>query len=296
MNDDALARLRTTAGRRPADARRPDAGLRLRLRAGRGRRGRPRGGGGVRRVQRARPDRVPVPADDGERAGRLRRRTCSTRRTAVGTVTSGGTESVLLAVQGARDARPEIDRAADGAARRPRTRRSTRPRTTSASRRCWCRSDPTSAPTPPRWPRRSTTTPCSWSPARRRTPTASSTRSPRSPPPPPARGVRCHVDACIGGWVLPYAARLGRPVAAVDVRGRGRHQHLGGPAQVRLHPQGRLDPAAPHAGAAAAAVLRERATGRATRCSTPTMQSTKSGGPLAGGVGGRQHDRRRGLR
>ncbi|WP_246057115.1 aminotransferase class V-fold PLP-dependent enzyme [Nocardioides eburneiflavus] len=27
-----------------------------------------------------------------------------------------------------------------------------------------------------------------------------------------ARGVRCHVDACIGGWVLPYAARLGRAV------------------------------------------------------------------------------------
>ncbi len=24
--------------------------------------------------------------------------------------------------------------------------------------------------------------------------------------------MRCHVDACIGGWVLPYAARLGRPV------------------------------------------------------------------------------------
>jgi sphinganine-1-phosphate aldolase len=29
-----------------------------------------------------------------------------------------------------------------------------------------------------------------------------------------ARGVRCHVDACIGGWVLPYAARLGRSVPA----------------------------------------------------------------------------------
>ncbi len=28
-----------------------------------------------------------------------------------------------------------------------------------------------------------------------------------------AAGVRCHVDACIGGWVLPYAARLGRDVA-----------------------------------------------------------------------------------
>ena len=26
------------------------------------------------------------------------------------------------------------------------------------------------------------------------------------------RGIRCHVIACIGGWVLPYAARLGRPV------------------------------------------------------------------------------------
>src|SRR3954454_18402746 len=27
-----------------------------------------------------------------------------------------------------------------------------------------------------------------------------------------ARGLRCHVDACIGGWVLPWSARLGRPV------------------------------------------------------------------------------------
>ncbi|HEY9410693.1 MAG TPA: aminotransferase class V-fold PLP-dependent enzyme, partial [Jiangellaceae bacterium] len=28
------------------------------------------------------------------------------------------------------------------------------------------------------------------------------------------RGIRCHVDACIGGWVLPYATRLGRDVPA----------------------------------------------------------------------------------
>jgi glutamate/tyrosine decarboxylase-like PLP-dependent enzyme len=27
-----------------------------------------------------------------------------------------------------------------------------------------------------------------------------------------ARGVRCHVDACFGGWVLPYLRRLGVPV------------------------------------------------------------------------------------
>lgn len=35
------------------------------------------------------------------------------------------------------------------------------------------------------------------------------------------RGVRCHVDACIGGWVLPYAARLGRPVTPGPSRCRG---------------------------------------------------------------------------
>lgn len=33
-----------------------------------------------------------------------------------------------------------------------------------------------------------------------------------------AAGVRCHVDACIGGWVLPYAERLGRPVRPWDFR------------------------------------------------------------------------------
>lgn len=33
-----------------------------------------------------------------------------------------------------------------------------------------------------------------------------------------ARGVRCHVDACIGGWVLPFAERLGRQVPAWDFR------------------------------------------------------------------------------
>lgn len=30
------------------------------------------------------------------------------------------------------------------------------------------------------------------------------------------RGVRCHVDACFGGWVLPYLRRLGVPVPAFD--------------------------------------------------------------------------------
>jgi glutamate/tyrosine decarboxylase-like PLP-dependent enzyme len=30
------------------------------------------------------------------------------------------------------------------------------------------------------------------------------------------RGVRCHVDACFGGWTLPYLRRLGVPVPAFD--------------------------------------------------------------------------------
>ena len=70
------------AGRRPARPRRPHAGLRVRLRAAPrstriGREAR----GGVRRLQRPRPDRLPQPAPDGERAGRRRRAACSTRRT-----------------------------------------------------------------------------------------------------------------------------------------------------------------------------------------------------------------------
>jgi sphinganine-1-phosphate aldolase len=32
------------------------------------------------------------------------------------------------------------------------------------------------------------------------------------------RGVNCHVDACMGGFVLPFAERLGRPVPAWDFR------------------------------------------------------------------------------
>ncbi|WBB55171.1 aminotransferase class V-fold PLP-dependent enzyme [Verrucosispora sp. WMMD573] len=32
-----------------------------------------------------------------------------------------------------------------------------------------------------------------------------------------AAGVRCHVDACFGGWTLPYLRRLGRPVPPFDL-------------------------------------------------------------------------------
>ena len=54
------------------------------------------------------------------------------------------------------------------------------------------------------------------------------------------RGLLLHVDACIGGFLLPYFRRLGAPVRDVAVHG---------PAQVRLHRQGRLGGALPRKGA-----------------------------------------------
>ena len=75
---------------------------------------------------------------------------------AAGFMTSGGTESILLAVKAARKrgrARG-ITRAGDGAARPARTRRSRRARRTSTCARCACRWAPTSRPTPRRWRRR----------------------------------------------------------------------------------------------------------------------------------------------
>jgi len=130
---------------------------------------------------------------------------------AVGTVTSGGTESCLLAVQGARDAHPEVtdpsivvadtvhaafhkaahyfglrtvvvpvgsDFRADAAAMSSAIDDSTVLVVVSAPSYAHGVVDPV-------------------------TEVAAAAA---------ARGVRCHVDACIGGWVLPYAARLGRPV------------------------------------------------------------------------------------
>ncbi|WP_107766617.1 pyridoxal phosphate-dependent decarboxylase family protein [Nocardioides terrigena] len=130
---------------------------------------------------------------------------------AVGTVTSGGTESILLAVQGARDSRPDVERPtmvlpttahaafhkaahyfgveavlvpvgadfrADAAAMAAAIDDRTVLVVASAPSYAHGVVDPV-------------------------TEIATAAH---------AAGVRCHVDACIGGWVLPYAARLGRPV------------------------------------------------------------------------------------
>ena len=130
---------------------------------------------------------------------------------AVGTVTSGGTESILLAVQGARDSRPDVtspsmvvastahaafhkaahyfgvravvvpvgpDFRADAALMATAIDDTTVLVVASAPSYAHGVVDPVSD--------------------------IAAAAS--------ATGVRCHVDACIGGWVLPYAARLGRAV------------------------------------------------------------------------------------
>lgn len=94
------------------------------------------------------------------------------------------------------------------------------------------------------------------------------------------RGIRCHVDACIGGWVLPYAARLGRPVPAwtFDVEGVTSisvdlHKYAYTPkgASVLLHRDAALRRPQLFASAAWPGYTMLNST----------MQSTRSGGPIA---------------
>ncbi len=96
-----------------------------------------------------------------------------------------------------------------------------------------------------------------------------------------ARGVRCHVDACIGGWVLPHAARLGRAVppwtfavAGVTSISVDLHKYGYTPkgASVLLHRSARLR--RPQFFACA--------DWPGYTMLNSTLQSTKSGGPLAG--------------
>ena len=110
-----------------------------------------------------------------------------------------------------------------------------------------------------------------------------------------ARGVRCHVDACIGGWVLPYAARLGRPRAA-----RGPSRSTASPASRWTCTSTPTPPRAPRCCCTATPALRRPQFFASARWPgytmlNPTMQSTKSGGPLAGAWAVVHDDRRRGL-
>ena len=77
-----------------------------------------------------------------------------------------------------------------------------------------------------------------------------------------ARDINCHVDACMGGVTLTYLARLGEAVPPWNFSVAGRHEHLGRPAQVRLHRQGRVGDHAPQQEAAWLPDLRHRQLAR----------------------------------
>jgi len=103
-----------------------------------------------------------------------------------------------------------------------------------------------------------------------------------------ARGIRCHVDACIGGWVLPYAGRLGRSVPSWSFAVDGvtsisvdTHKYAYAPkgTSLLLHRSPELRRPQFFASADWPGYTMLNAT----------MQSTKSGGPLAGAWAVVQH-------
>ena len=135
---------------------------------------------------------------------------------AVGTVTSGGTESILLAVQAARDARPEVAEpvmvlpsTAHAAFHKAAHYFGVRPVVVPVGDDF--RADPTATAAALDEHAGSVVLVVASAPSYAHgvvDPVADLAALADG------RGARCHVDACIGGWVLPYAARLGRDVPA----------------------------------------------------------------------------------
>jgi sphinganine-1-phosphate aldolase len=199
---------------------------------------------------------------------------------AVGTVTSGGTESVLLAVQTARDARPDVERpemvlptTIHAAFHKAAHYFGVSPVMVDVGEDFRARPEAMAAAITDRTVLVAVSAPSyAHGVVDPVTAVASSAAE---------RGVRCHVDACIGGWVLPYAARLGRPVPpwtfAVDgVTSISVDLHKYGYApkgtSVLLH----RDPALRRPQFFASADW------PGYTMLNSTMQSTKSGGPMAG--------------
>ncbi|GAA1442468.1 aminotransferase class V-fold PLP-dependent enzyme [Mycobacterium cookii] len=199
---------------------------------------------------------------------------------AVGTVTSGGTESILLAVQGARDSRPDV--------LRPRM---VLPATAHAAFHKAAHYFGVEAVVVPVGPdfRADATATADAIDDDTVLVVASAPSYAHGVVDPvtdiaaaaAARGVRCHVDACIGGWVLPYAARLGRAVPAWTFAVEGvtsisvdTHKYAYAPkgTSLLLHRDAGLRRPQFFASAAWPGYTMLNAT----------TQSTRSGGPIAG--------------
>lgn len=203
--------------------------------------------------------------------------------TGVGTVTSGGTESVLLAVQTARDARPEVDRPAMVV---PSTRHAAFDKAAH-----YFGVEARVVPVGPDFRADVDATAAAVRDLGDRVvllvASAPSYAHGVVDPVPEvaalarARGIRCHVDACIGGWVLPYAARLGRDVPPWSFAVEGVTS-----VSVDLHKYG-------YAPKGTSLLLHRSPELRRPQffasadwpgytMLNSTMQSTKSGGPVAG--------------
>ncbi|MFZ5846794.1 MAG: pyridoxal phosphate-dependent decarboxylase family protein [Actinomycetota bacterium] len=201
---------------------------------------------------------------------------------AVGTVTSGGTESILLAVQAARDARPDVDApvmvlpdTAHAAFHKAAHYFGVRPVLVRVGEDFRADVGATAAALAEHGD--SVVLVVASAPSYAHgvvDPVAEIAALARE------RGIRCHVDACIGGWVLPYAARLGRDVPPWTFAVDGVTS-----ISVDLHKYGYTPKGA--------SLLLHRDSGlRRTQffasaawpgytMLNSTMQSTKSGGPLA---------------
>jgi sphinganine-1-phosphate aldolase len=199
---------------------------------------------------------------------------------AVGTVTSGGTESVLLAVQTARDARPDVERpemvlptTIHAAFHKAAHYFGVSPVMVDVGEDFRARPEAMAAAITDRTVLVAVSAPSyAHGVVDPVTAVASSAAE---------RGVRCHVDACIGGWVLPYAARLGRPVPpwtftvdgvtsiSVDLHKYG-YAPKGTSVLLHRDPALRRPQFFASAGWPGYTMLNS------------TMQSTKSGGPMAG--------------
>ncbi len=200
--------------------------------------------------------------------------------TMVGTVTSGGTESCLLAVQGARDARPDVS---DPSMVVPDTAHAA---FLKAAHYFGVRA--VVVPTGPDHRADPVATAAAIDATTVLVVASAPSYAHGVVDPVPqiaaaaaARGVRCHVDACIGGWVLPYAARLGRAVTPWTFAVEGvtsistdLHKYAYAPkgASLLLHrtPALRRPQYFAHAGWPGYTML------------NATLQSTRSGGPVAG--------------
>lgn len=200
--------------------------------------------------------------------------------TVVGTVNSGGTESLILAVKAARDAHPEIEA--------PELVIPASAHASFAKAAKYLRVKPRVVPIDPKTLRPSVDEIAAAITPQTILVVASAPSYPYGVIDPVAEiaavaaaaGVRCHVDACIGGWVLPYLRRLGERVPDFDFAVPGVTS-----ISVDLHKFA-------YCSKGVSVLLHRDAALRATQyfayadwpgytIINPTIASTRSGGPIA---------------